>query len=117
MGASSSQTYKLKATTGKFNTHRSKYTDAQVELIKQKNADILYYFGYTNHPSEENSCAFFDFKEHTKEHLDKYYGFRRDNDKFVKKLSKDGGWMGPKYAVNNDKDCFELFSIENTKKA
>jgi hypothetical protein len=83
MGASSSQTYKLKATTGKFNTHRSKYTDAQVELIKQKNADILYYFGYTNHPSEENSCAFFDFKEHTKEHLDKYYGFRRDNDKFV----------------------------------
>jgi len=48
--------------------------------------------------------------------LDKYYGFRRDNEKFVKKLSQDGGWKGPKYAVNNDKDCFDFYSAAQINK-
>lgn len=83
MGAAASSTYKLKSTTGKFNVARAKYTDEQVAMIQNVNADHLYYFGYTNHPTEENKTAFFEFKDHKQEHVDKYYGFRKDNEKFV----------------------------------
>ena len=40
--------------------------------------------------------------------LDKFYGFRADNDKVIKQLAKDGGWKGPKYQVNQD-EIFDLF--------
>ena len=109
MGAASSQTYKLKSTTGKFNNAKGRYTDAQIKLIQEMNADHLYYFGYANHPTEENKTAFFEFNEHKKEHLDKYYGFRKDNQKFVDKLAKEGGWKGPQYGVNSDKECFDFY--------
>jgi len=46
----SSQTYKLKPTTGKANASVSKYTAEQINYIKEKNAELLYYFGYVNHP-------------------------------------------------------------------
>ncbi len=109
LGAQASSTYKLKATTGKFNINKHKYTDAQIKLIMDQNADFLYYMGYSNHPTEENKTAFFDFPTHTKEHLDMYYGYRKDNEKFIAKLAKEGGWKGPKYYVNGDKECFDFY--------
>lgn len=112
MGAGASQSYKLKSTTGKFNVNAHKYTAEQVKFIQDTNEEILYYFGYTNHPSEENSTAFFNFTEHKKENVDKYYGFRKDNEKFVAQLAKDGGWKGPLYNVNNDKECFDFYPPE-----
>jgi len=81
MGSGAASTYATKTTTGKFNAHASKYTPAQVELIQTLNADHLYYFGYANHPTEENSTAFFNFKDHKPEHLAKYYGFKKDNER------------------------------------
>ena len=76
MGKDASQSYKLKATTGKFNVCKDKYTEKMIDHIKETNADLLYYFGYANHPTEENPTAFFNFNEHKPEHLQKYYGFR-----------------------------------------
>ena len=70
MGASASQSYKLKSTTGKFNVNAHKYTAEQIKFIQDTNEEILYYFGYTNHPSEENSTAFFNITEHKKENVD-----------------------------------------------
>lgn len=92
-----SQPYKLKPNTGKFNANLSKYNDELVEYIKETNAELLYYFGYTDHPTEQNPTAFFNFKEHKPEHVKEYYGFRKDNEKVIKQLAKDGGWKGPRY--------------------
>lgn len=45
----------------------------------------LYYFGYSNHPSEENHAAFFDFgNDHKPENLAQYYKFREHNEAFIK---------------------------------
>jgi hypothetical protein len=65
--------------------------------------------GYANHPTEENKNAYFEFPEHTKEHLDMYYGYRKDNAKYTAQLAKDGGWKGPKYYVNGDRECFDFY--------
>lgn len=116
MGASASQSYKLKPTTGKFNIHKDKYTQAQIDMVMKDNAEHLYYFGYANHPTEENKTAFFDFKEHKPEHVEKYYGFRKDNEKFITKLAKEDGWKGPKYQVNNDPECFDFYPLDQISK-
>lgn len=116
MGAAASQSYKLKATTGKFNVHRSKYTDAQIQKIMDDNAEILYHFGYVNHPTDDNQTAFFEYKNHKQENLDKYYGFRKDNDRHLATLVKDDGWKGPKYSVNKDKECFDFYPEELIEK-
>ena len=85
-----------------------------IEYIKETNADLLYYFGYANHPTEETPTAFFDFKEHKPEHLQKYYGFRKDNEKYTAQLARDGGWKGPLYQVNKDEtfDFYEESTLE-----
>jgi len=108
MGASASQSYKLKSTTGKFNAARSKYNDELIEHIKKTNADLLYLFGYANHPNEENPTAFFNFENHDPEHLKKFYGFRKINEDSLKQVVKDGGWKGPKYQVNKE-EVFDLY--------
>ena len=50
LGAKATQTYTLKKDTGKFNVNAARYTDAQIEFIKEANANLLYFFGYVNHP-------------------------------------------------------------------
>ena len=42
---------------------------------------MLYFFGYTNHPTEENATAYFHFDNHKPAHLEKYYEFKRVNEK------------------------------------
>lgn len=65
LGADAAKTYVTKKTTGKFNAHASKYTQAQIEYIKEKNAKLLYYMGYVNHPSQDNNrYGFFNFEKH-----------------------------------------------------
>lgn len=117
MGKEASQSYKLKATTGKFNVCKDKYSEELIEYVKEKNADLLYYFGYTNHPTEENPTAFFEFKDHKPEHLANYYGFRQANAKFTAQLAKDGGWKGPLYQVNKDEtfDFYEKSTLEKVQ--
>ena len=113
MGADAAKTYQTKKTTGKFNAHRDKYTDEQIEFIKEKNADLLYYMGYTNHPEQDNTrCAFFTFNEHKEENVKKFFGFREDNQKHLKKVVQEGGWKGQKYTVNWHPDNFPVYPPE-----
>ena len=89
MGAAASQSYKLKASTGKFNVNKDMYTDDMLKYAMEKFGKYLYYFGYASHPTEENPTNFFDFKEHSEENLNEYYGFRRDNERMIAKVTKD----------------------------
>lgn len=84
MGAAASQSYKLKSTTGKFNAAKSKYNDELIEHIKNTNTELLYLFGYVNHPTEENQTAFFNFESHDSENLKKFNGFRKINEESLK---------------------------------
>ena len=86
MGAKASATYALKATTGKFNINAPLYTQEQLQYIMDKNADLLYYFGYTNHPTKENKTVFFNFDSHKPSHVEQWYGFRKTNEESTKKL-------------------------------
>jgi len=76
-GSAAAQTYKLKATTGKFDVHRKKYSPEQLAYIKETLVDQLYYFGYAN--VEENPTGFFEFSEHTQENLSLHNKFRSDS--------------------------------------
>ena len=58
-------TYKLKSTTGKFDAHRYRYTEAQIDYVKENLKEILHFFGYTTTPEEDNPTAFFDFGDDT----------------------------------------------------
>lgn len=106
LGDKAASVYAKKSTTGKFNAHIAKYSEEQVKAIRDMNIDFLYYFGYVKHPSEENPTGFFDFESHSKENLDKYYGFKKDNKDIVAKLAKDGGWKGPSYRIMEDKELY-----------
>ena len=108
MGSNATQTYQLKTTTGRFNASKDKYTEEQVAYIKEKLGKWLYFFGYAKH--NDNPTGFFEFtaEEHSKFEKD-FYGFRATNEKALATVVKDGGWKGPKYQINGDKDCFDLF--------
>lgn len=76
-GKEATSSYKLvKTTTGVPNAHLHRYTPDQMDYIKQKLGHILYFFGYTNHPTETNVFDFFKFDNHSEENLSKYYGFK-----------------------------------------
>ena len=75
-GKAATQTYARKATTGIANVHIDKYTKDQLEFIKAEIGHLLYFFGYVNHPEEENKKAYFHFDNHTEENLANYYKFK-----------------------------------------
>ena len=74
-GESTGITYKLKSTTGKFDAHRKRYTEAQIEFVKENLKEHLHFFGYTTDSKEENPTGFFDFNGDA-QHVDKFMGFR-----------------------------------------
>ena len=99
----------MKPTTGNFNAFKDKYSEEQIKHIQELNADLLYYFGYTNSPTNElNKTAFFEFKDHKPKHAAKYYGYREQNKKWCKELNEKGGWKEPLYEINGHKDCFDF---------
>ena len=55
--------YKLKSTSTNMSRNAHMYTEAQMDYLKDQFRDQLYYFGYTNHPTEENDTAFWEFPE------------------------------------------------------
>jgi hypothetical protein len=78
-GKGASQVYQTKTTTGVANAHKHRYTQTQIDYIKLKLGHILYFFGYTNHPTQENPTEFFQFDTHTEENLKNFYGFKAVN--------------------------------------
>ena len=77
-----------------------------MELIKRENAELLYFFGYTNHPERETTTNFFDFAEHNPDHLKQYMGFRETNRKAMQ-IVTNPNWKPTKYKVNED-ECFDF---------
>jgi len=105
MDQAKNEPYRLKNTTGKFNVHAHKYTAEQIEHIKNENAELLYFLGYTNHPEVETKTNFFEFADHKPEHLQKYMGFKEINKKVIEDVSKPD-FEFKNYEVNKD-ECFD----------
>ena len=87
-GDKATHLYALKDTTGKMTANVEKYNEEQVKYIKDKFGDMLYFFGYTNHPEQENPTALYEFDEHTPENLAKFNGFRKQNENAIKLVAK-----------------------------
>lgn len=62
-GNTTKAVYKLKSSSPNLSRHAFMYSEAQIDYLKDELRDHLFYFGYTNHPTEENETAFWDFKE------------------------------------------------------
>lgn len=105
-GASATQTYKLKATTGVANANASMYTDEQIKVIRDNMAEWLYFFGYAKHPDQENPTGFFEFEEHKPELLEKFNGFRQLNEEGIKAVNSG---EVKQYQINNKERTFNLF--------
>lgn len=102
-----SQPYKLKKTTGLLNEHQHKFNKEQYDYIKATNENLLYKFGYTNHPDHDNRTAFFNFEQHKKENLDQFMSFRKINEEALKKVC-DPNWKKTNYRINKD-EVFDYF--------
>ena len=63
-------------TTGKFNVNAKRYSEEQLQYMKDTIGDQLYFFGYSNHPEEENPHAAFNFEEHSEANLKQWNGYR-----------------------------------------
>ena len=61
LGKDATKSYKTKKTTGNPNSHLHRYSTEQISFMKTELADMLFFFGYVNHPSEENANAYFQF--------------------------------------------------------
>ena len=111
MGKSATQIYKLKATTGKFNTHTEKYTHEQLQFIQETLSDQLYYFGYAN--VEGNPVGFFEFQEHSSDNLAKFEKFKTDSQEALKYVTTEGHVK--KTYIHND-STMELFDSQQLQR-
>ena len=106
-------TYKLKSTTGKFDAHRHRYTEEQINYIKQNLKEHLNFFGYTTNPGEENPTGYFDFG-YFNEYRDKYMGFKKVNEDCLNEVTKPE-WERRGYEIDVD-GAFDVFSKEEKLK-
>ena len=47
-GAAATRTYDLKESTLKFDANKVRYTESQIEMIKERMPEMLHMFGYVN---------------------------------------------------------------------
>lgn len=126
-GKDATKPYAMKSTTGKPNIHAYRYTAEQLAFMKAELGPLLYFFGYTNHPTEENPNAYYHYEEHNSEWLDKYYRFRDSNQKMKRKvvlnskqvrvehnknLKIKSAWA-TQYEINNAEEGFDLLTAES----
>jgi hypothetical protein len=76
--------------------------------------EMIHYFGYNDF--EGNATPFFKYENPSKDLLDMQYQFKRDSEKALNKVVADGGWKGPKYLINKDPECFEMFPMNMVHK-
>jgi len=116
-GDKATQLYELKDTTGKMKANVDKYNEEQVKYIKDNFADMLYFFGYTNHPEQQNPTALYQFDEHTPENLAKFNGFRKHNEEAIKLVVKGTHTNLLPINANTKTENFEIFNEELVGKA
>jgi hypothetical protein len=70
---------------------------------------ILYFFGYTNHPTEENPTAYFHFENHSEENLKHYMGFKEVCKASIKRVCGTDGQEKKvyKYHINNPEGGYD----------
>ena len=81
--------------------------------IKKELGPMLYYFGYVNHPSEENQNAYFHFEEHEEANLAQYYRFRSVSKHFKEHVADNAKQANPKvyqYKICNAETGFDLLT-------
>ena len=72
--------YSLKDNTCELNPNMKRYTNDQIEFIKEEMKDILYYFGYVNIAEDPaNMTGFFEYAKKDSELLKTYNGFKELN--------------------------------------
>ena len=77
-----------------------------MEFIKQEIGPFLYFFGYTNHPDQDNINEYFTYETHEKENLERYYGFKTLNERWKSKLCKEDKVYS--YKVNDPTTNFDI---------
>ena len=86
-GKEKTQTYQLKDSTLQFNSHLKKYTQEQLEFVKNELREFLIYFGYAKLDSDpSNFTAFYQYEE-SEQIRQEYYGYRKLNDSVLKWIS------------------------------
>jgi len=111
-GAEKSTVYKLKSTTGKLNANVSLYNEEQLQHIKDTIGDQLYYFGYVNHPTEENPTTAFTFEKHSEENLKQWNGFRKLNEASLKEVTSPEK-PDRLYHINTGEGCRPIFALKD----
>ena len=59
-----------------------------MNLIKHELREILFFYGYTNHPNHKSQTAFFDFDEFTKEDLEGFNKFLQMNEEMFRHIEE-----------------------------
>ena len=56
--------YNLKKNSTKMNKHMYRYTKEQLSNVKEELREVLYFFGYANHPDKEDTeTTFVNYSE------------------------------------------------------
>lgn len=78
--------------------------------MKDELREMLFFWGYTNHPNEQNPLAFFNFDDINAEDLSQFKKFKELNEKALKNVSSGEGWDGKLCTCNKD-----IFGEENVE--
>jgi len=84
----------------------SKFTSEQTTMMKESMAHLLYYFGYTNHKSEQNSTDLFKFDLHEPKHLENFKKFKQHNTEMIVSEPREAG---DAYKINSD-EAFDVIA-------
>ena len=78
-GSAAHTVYPLKDKKQTLNKHADRVDPKLYAHFVEELKDLLYFFGYTNHPEQENPYAFFKFDNHSEEHLKNFKGYQKMN--------------------------------------
>lgn len=108
-GTESKAVYKLKTTSKNTNKNADKYRPEDIQKLKTSIREFLYFFGYVNHPTIENSTAAFEYGDsldnvpHDMDKLNKLFkGFEAANKKTIATVAKRraAGGQTPSFNFN-----------------
>ena len=72
--------YQLKENSRQLNTNAKRYSEEQLEFIKEEMKDIIYYFGYAKFSKDpDNYTGFYEYQKTDAEASKTYNGFRELN--------------------------------------
>ena len=89
-----------------LNKHAAKLDPKLYATVVEELKDLLYFFGYTNHPEYENQYAFFKFDTHKEEHLKEFMGYKKLNQESIELICSN-----PDIAENFE---YRLFQPDKT---